>query len=278
MSDLISKIGNSIIHHGKSSDRIYLMSLDRDDLPYITKKLDELATKMEYTKIIAKVPSYAKDVFETAGFLAEAMIPKFYYGEEDGYFLCKYMIDRRKFDPCKKKFTEILSIALKKIPNQEILLLEEGFVCRRATEADVPDMTDVYRKVFKTYPFPIHDENYILKTMSDNVFYFGIWYNEKLIALSSIELAQKYSNAEMTDFAVLEDYRGNGCALFLLDEMEKYLQTMGVHTAFTIARAKSPGMNISFAKNGYLYGGTLIKNTDISGQIESMNVWYKYMN
>ncbi|MDD4047577.1 MAG: putative beta-lysine N-acetyltransferase, partial [Clostridia bacterium] len=37
----------------------------------------------------------------------------------------------------------------------------------------------------------------------------------------------------------------------------------------------SYGMNISFAKHRYQYCGTLINNTNISGSIESMNVWYK---
>jgi hypothetical protein len=46
-------------------------------------------------------------------------------------------------------------------------------------------------------------------------------------------------------------------------------------TLYTIARSHSAGMNITFAKKGYLFGGTLINNTDISGKIESMNVWYK---
>jgi hypothetical protein len=34
-------------------------------------------------------------------------------------------------------------------------------------------------------------------------------------------------------------------------------------------------MNATFAKAGYSFGGTLINNTNISGDIESMNVWYK---
>ena len=79
----------------------------------------------------------------------------------------------------------------------------------------------------------------------------------------------------MTDFAVLEKYRGNNLACHLLGAMEEKLPELGVKTAFTIARAKSFGMNITFAKSGYTYSGTLVNNTDISGQIESMNVWYK---
>jgi len=34
-------------------------------------------------------------------------------------------------------------------------------------------------------------------------------------------------------------------------------------------------MNITFAKAGYRYAGTLVNNTDISGTIESMNVWWR---
>jgi len=34
-------------------------------------------------------------------------------------------------------------------------------------------------------------------------------------------------------------------------------------------------MNITFSKCHYSFGGTLKKNTNISGGIESMNVWYK---
>ncbi len=37
------------------------------------------------------------------------------------------------------------------------------------------------------------------------------------------------------------------------------------------------GMNITFAKTGYTYAGTLINNTNISGRLESMNVWYKHI-
>jgi len=37
-------------------------------------------------------------------------------------------------------------------------------------------------------------------------------------------------------------------------------------------------MNITFARNNYSFAGTLINNTNISGQIESMNVWYKALS
>ena len=79
----------------------------------------------------------------------------------------------------------------------------------------------------------------------------------------------------MTDFATLSECRGNSLGTHLLEHMEQAVKTKSIKTAYTIARAASPGMNITFAKCDYEYGGRLINNTNISGQIESMNIWYK---
>jgi len=57
--------------------------------------------------------------------------------------------------------------------------------------------------------------------------------------------------------------------------MENEVRAKGIKTAYTIARAASAGMNVTFAKGGYHFGGRLINNTNISGRIESMNVWFK---
>jgi len=57
--------------------------------------------------------------------------------------------------------------------------------------------------------------------------------------------------------------------------MENELKKFNIHKAYTIARANSYGMNITFAKANYTFAGKLTNNTNISGDIESMNVWYK---
>jgi len=275
MEDVVEKIMNSIVHHGQNSNRIYLMKLDESDLSEIPQKLDRLAEKNLYTKIVAKIPCKFKNIFLESGYEQEAFIPKFYNGDGDGCFMCKYFDEKRKVNVLNSKCKEILKTALKKDVPDVKKSLERGYVCRRANENDIPSIVDLYRAVFISYPFPIFDEKYIAQTMKENVIYFGIWHENKLIALSSIEMDKHNCNAEMTDFAVLNEYRGNGFALYLLEEMENNFNRLNIKTAFTIARAKSAGMNITFAKKGYIYAGTLVNNTDISGQIESMNVWYK---
>ncbi len=69
MNDLITNIGKSIIHHGKYNDRIYLMKLDSEDIPDIIYDLEKLASSEDYSKIIAKVPAFAKDIFMGNGYI-----------------------------------------------------------------------------------------------------------------------------------------------------------------------------------------------------------------
>jgi putative beta-lysine N-acetyltransferase len=79
----------------------------------------------------------------------------------------------------------------------------------------------------------------------------------------------------MTDFATLPEHLGKGFAARLLEEMEKRMARQGRRIAFSIARALSLAMNTLFSRRGYTYGGTLVNNTNIAREIESMHVWYK---
>jgi len=278
MQDKIEKIGNSTIQHGKFSDRIYLMKLQRDDFPGILSKLDRMMGEKVYTKIFAKIPGWAKRGFEANGYQKEAFTPGFYNGKSDALFMAKYFSKNRgKLSPEEQEtIRKVIETARgKATQNPRIPDLPEDCSYRIIEEKDRFDVVEVYKVVFETYPFPIHDPSYILETMRDNIVYFGIWKGDRLVAVSSSEMDTESQNVEMTDFATLPEYRGHGFALFLLEKMEREMTKRGILTSFTIARAVSFGMNITFAKMGYRFGGTLIHNTNISGSIESMNVWYK---
>lgn len=275
MSDKIIRVGESIIQHGKENNRVYLMKLSMNDMPDIIEGIDGLAMEHEYTKVFAKIPCVAKDSFMNDGYIQEAYIPKFYNNDQDCCFLGKFFTEQRRKEVDSYKVKEILNKARSKKPLSH--KLDPKYLIRKATPKDTIEMAKLYKIVFKTYPFPIHDEDYLLHTLENDVVYFGVWHDGTLVALSSSELYRDESNAEMTDFATIPEYRGKNLSLNLLAEMEKELKQRNIHTAYTIARAYSFGMNITFAKAGYAFAGTLTNNTNISGNIESMNVWYKPM-
>jgi putative beta-lysine N-acetyltransferase len=127
-------------------------------------------------------------------------------------------------------------------------------------EPNVSQMVEVYRKVFKTYPFPIHDPQYIMKTIHENFIYFSVWKKNMIISLSSSEIDIGSQNVEMRDFAALLEYRGNGSAIYLLyNKMEEEIRKKQMKTAYTISSEFSHGSNIIFIKMGYRYGGILLK-------------------
>ena len=275
MIDTITTVGNSLIQHGRYNDRIYLMKLSQHDFPEIIESLDSLASQEGYTKIFAKIPEYAKGTFLESGYELEATIPKFYNGSQSAHFISKYLSDQRNQLQNLDKINDVLRVAQSKLEDSPITGPSTDFTYRQCQTADIHDIAELYKKVFETYPFPIQDPDYILKTMQDNVTYFGVWNNECLIALASAEVDREANNVEMTDFATNPKYQGKALSAVLLQTMEKHVEGLGIKTAYTIARSLSYGMNITFAKLGYSYSGTLINNTNISGSLESMNVWYK---
>jgi len=275
ISDRIESFGQSQIQHGPSNDRVYLMKLDRVDLPDIIDHIHELAIESGYSKIFAKVPAFARTHFKESGYRLEAAIPNFYNGKEDGLFMACYFDDDRMIDPESEQVEAIIETAQDKAASQAQVDISQGLVYRLATPLDCLQMSKLYQQVFESYPFPINDPEYLRQTMADNVIYAGIWQDDKLLALSSAEVDKKMSNAEMTDFATHPECRGRGLANFLLQKLEDLMAKAGIKTCYTIARATSFGMNITFAKNNYSFAGTLINNTQISGSLESMNIWHK---
>ncbi|MDD3095185.1 MAG: putative beta-lysine N-acetyltransferase [Candidatus Neomarinimicrobiota bacterium] len=266
----------SHIQHGPFNDRIYLMKASDSGIEDLPLRLRHLAEEEGYGKIFAKLPESLSTDFREAGFQIEAEIPNFYRKCENGLFLAYFNNASRKREKDIKHYLENIHLALKK---QKGLIkpLNPHFRLRQCRENDLKQMAEIYRKVFPSYPFPIHETAYLQKTMQGNVDYYGVETRGKLIALASAEKDFEAGHAEMTDFATLPERRGYGLALHLLRYMENTLPGKGIHSVFTIARAASPGMNITFAKSRYTYAGRLVNNTNISGRIESMNIWYKYL-
>lgn len=267
----------SVIQHGPNNNRIYLMRPGEQCPDELPRTLIEMAQERGYTKIFAKVPVQKIESFLLAGYYAEAIVPGFYNGRETGVFLA-YCKDRvRKSETNEEKNLQNTELAVEHKGCACAEALPQGLRIRACQKTDAEEMAGIYQSVFPSYPFPIHDPEFIKDSMDENVSYFCAEDEEGIAALSSIEADALCSNAELTDFATLPRWRGKGLGTLLLCTMEKELKKRGIATAYTIARAASAGMNIVFARQGYRYAGRLCNNTHISGQIESMNVWYKNM-
>lgn len=273
-TDHVESLGGARIQHGPYNRRVYLMKLGQASPTELLPKLLGLCERRSYTKIFAKVPARHEPVFRKLGFRVEGRVPHFYKGSEDAMFAGLYLKPARRQAKEPDRIEQIRVLAEGKRPRPAPKPTGE-LILRRCQPRDIPEMAPLYRQIFATYPFPIAEPAFLAETMASHVVYFGIWKEDELIALSSAETDRQSQNVEMTDFATLPDHRGNGYAGMLLTRMESAMRDEGMLTAYTIARAISPGMNITFARQGYHYGGCLVNNTNICGTIESMNIWHR---
>ncbi len=275
MKDILEKKGNSIIQHGKDNDRVYVLKSHEENYIDFVCFLDELALKKKYGKIFVKINEDYKKVFLENKYVQEAFIPKFYLGKKGACFLSKFLSKDRQNFRDKNEIFKVTQFVLEKSSKAKQIILSSKYKIKKMTKENIFSMAEIYKQVFESYPFPIFNPEYILETMQSHIDYYGVYYNQKIIALSSCEMDIENKNAEMTDFATILEHRGNNLSFHLLAKMEKEAFKKGIKTFYTIARANSIGMNMVFAKKGYEFAGTLVNNTNIGGKIETMNVWYK---
>lgn len=270
--DKMVHINGALVQHGANSDRVYLMKLGEAPIETVAAEIEGLASRHGYGKIFTKVPPPAADWLMSRDYEEEARIPGYFRRERDVVFMSRFCQPRRAL----AEDAETISGILLRCPRDDRRRrLPEGYGLRLATSEDAARMAALYREVFPSYPFPIHDPAYLVDTMAGHVRYFLVETGGELVALASGEIDAGAAAAEMTDFATHPSQRGKGLASRLLREMEIALAAEGITTAYTIARAVSEGMNRTFSRAGYDFGGTLVNNTQISGRIESMNVWHK---
>ncbi|MDX2452322.1 putative beta-lysine N-acetyltransferase [Desulfosarcina sp.] len=270
MADKIETIDGSVIQHGFHNDRIYLMHLQGKTAGTLILKLDRMAKAHGYGKIFAKIPANHWKAFKLAGYTKEAVIPSFFRGTTDGLFIAKFLsVDRQRvghrsrFDPVER-----ISKGTRRDDRTPLPVIP-------CTPSESVALGKIYRQVFESYPFPIHQPEFLNRAMQKSTSYFCIQAKKKIVAAAAAEIDSASKTCEMTDFATLPEYRGNGFAGMLLNRLDDEAQNLGMRTAYTIARADSYGMNRIFKKMGYRYAGRLVKNSQIGGRIRSMNVWHK---
>jgi len=293
--DTVERLGPAVIQHGPFSDRVYVMKLAAADAARVLPRVDALAAERGYGKIIAKCPASAVPALMERGYLVEAEVPRFFGPEEEGAFVGRFLDPERAVDPRMDLVEEVLQEARARAEEpsfaasgsvadpgaaagREAVSEAAAIAIAEAGPDDVAALAACYAEVFDSYPFPIHDPDHLREAMRAGTRFFAAWDDGRIVAASSMEDGGAAGTLEMTDFATLPPYRGRGLASKLLLRMDRAAALAGTRTVFTIARALSFGMNITFGRRGYTYAGTLINNTQIASSIESMNVWYRHLD
>jgi len=94
-----------------------------------------------------------------------------------------------------------------------------------------------------------------------------------VVACASADPVADARTAELTDCATRPDQRGRGLMQAILGDLMDDLRAMDYPTAFTLARARIPGVNLAFQRLGFDLQGTMVQSCRIGDGLEDMNVW-----
>ncbi len=173
MQDKIERYGNgSVIQHGNSNDRVYLIKMKKADFPGIIGYINLLAKENSYTKIFCKVPHWATPAFISDGYITEAHIPEFYDNKADVFFMSKFLNSDRIMKFEHEKLEELTDHLLDVPENKKPVKLKPEFRLKRFLKESAEEICELYKHVFDSYPFPIFDPDFIRKTMEDDVQYY----------------------------------------------------------------------------------------------------------
>lgn len=236
------------------------------------------AEKRCTNKILFYVTKNKTDIFKGYKCRKEGMIKGFFNGKKDAYIYSFFLKPPGNLKSSLLKQRKVMDI-VKNSKKENITKLSKGYVIRRAQEKDAPAMAELYKKIFASYPTPMDDYQYIAYMMNNaEIYYIVAEYKNEIVSASSADVLKRFECAEMTDCATLPEHRGKGLMLNQFDLLLKLMKDKNIKTVFSYSRALSVGMNIVNARYNFEYGGCLLRQSNIAGNMENMNIWYKVLN
>jgi putative beta-lysine N-acetyltransferase len=258
--------------------RLKVLDYEAADYEAMLARLGWLAEQNDFDKIFLKASAKDWQVFLQCGYMLEGIL-RYYFRGEDAYVLSRFRSLDRVTSEHLIEESELIEKLMKAGTGENAPALPDDLREFRATPEHIPALVELYRRVFKTYPSPLTHPDYILATMERNVLYRAIATKTgEIVSAASAEIDRKHSNAELTDCATAPSQRGKGLMYQLLLSLENDLRDEGIITAYSLARARSVGMNRVFFRLGHEYSGRLVNNCDIYGQFEDMNIWVKRLD
>lgn len=246
----------------------------RGNTKLLIERSEELAAKQKAEKLIVKVRSENFLDFLERGFQPEAVVDRYFLGSDAHFFSKFYTAERKQNDHWVTEDGMIHSIYQLDTSVQKAYPPKE-YELKKVDENCAVELAALYRQVFQIYPTPLHDSEYIKKTIKDGTVYYAFFHQGKIVSAASAEVHSFYKNAELTDCATLTEHRKYGLMKIILQELEVELKRKGIFCAYSIARSLSFGMNAVLFQLGYSYRGRLMNNCYIYDKLENMNMWVK---
>ena len=206
---------------------------------------------------------------EAAGLTLEATMPGFYRGDKDCAVMGAAVDDARSVLANPRDVARVDHLVAQPWHPKDRPEVET----RRATPDDAPEIAKLIAATFEHYPTPSGVPEYLAGQIEGGVPFRAVWEAREVVACASADLVRAARTAELTDCATRPDQRGRGLMQAILLDLMDDLREMDYPTAFTLARANTPGVNLAFLRLGFKFRGRQVQSCRIGGGMEDMNVW-----
>lgn len=233
------------------------------------------AEQLHRGRVVAFVRPGVEQGLEQAGFEREGLIPGFYAGELACAVMGAYP-DASRGDLAHPrevaKVKALLAAHEGQVTGREDAPTRPRIETRRATIDDASAIAALLDETFAAYPTPSGDPEYVAAAIADGTPFRFVEADGRVVACASADLIADARTAELTDCATRPTHRGRGLMQNVLLDLMDDLRDLDYPTAFTLARARVPGVNLAFARLGFGFNGTMCRSCRIGSGIEDMNI------
>lgn len=272
----LSMFGTSILFEPISKRlKVYKLPAKNQIYPFI-RSVKQLGQQHDCDKLIFYVKLVDQAIIHPYASRYEGMIKSFFNGENAHIYAIFLDPDRNhlQLSEREKNVFQLIHRKKGKGPTHRFEL-PSGFHMRWAKKQDAEQMSILYKTVFKSYPTPMNEPEFIKQLIDEDVYFLVVEHNNYIVSACSAELLQNFRAAELSDCATFREHRSKQLLSYQVAHLIPRLKKIGVRTLFSYSRSKSAGMNLVNAKHGFHYGGRMVQNSNISGSMENMNIWYK---
>ncbi|MDQ7773788.1 MAG: putative beta-lysine N-acetyltransferase [Elusimicrobiales bacterium] len=256
------------------NQRIKILDYKADDFGNFILGVRGLAEANQFDKIICMAGRDDWQQFLRHGYVLEAVI-KYYHKGKDAFAVSKFRSQERLHSASMMEEILLIESVMNEPAGAKRKALPAGMKIRMAKKEDIPQLIELYKGVFASYPSPLIHQSYLETIFQTDSLFAVCMEGDRIAAAASAELSPHNLAAELTDCATLPEKRGQGLMSHILRFLEKELVSRRYRCAYTMARARSFGMNMVFHQLGYEFMGRMTNNCDIFGAFEDMNIWVR---
>ena len=256
------------------NQRIKIVKYEATDFEAMIMKIRWIAETNGLDKVICMAPRADWQKFMRFGYVLEAVI-KYYLNGADAYVMSKFRSQERLTSGSLMEETLLIEKIMHEQNDHQDKDLDPSMHIRMAKMGDVQSLISLYQEIFETYPSPLIHPGYFETIFQKDSIFALCEKDGQILAAASAELNPDCQAAELTDCATRKTARGLGIMSHILRYLEDELLKRKYICSYTMARARSYGMNNVFCRLNYEFLGRLVNNCDIYGAYEDMNIWVR---